>query len=143
MCTVYQSSYVTSVSPIQKEFATVAVPLSSVPVLKLFAGTAGVSGHADGTSSEARFNFPGGITSDGVNLYITEYTHDIRKIVISTGYVTTTAGISGVYGRTNGVGTEALFNSPLGLVFFENQITHEKNIYVSESQNNCIRVINP
>jgi hypothetical protein len=45
------------------------------------AGTAGVSGSANGTGTAARFNLPVGITSDGFNLYIGDSgNNSIRKI---------------------------------------------------------------
>jgi len=43
----------------------------------------------DGSGTTARFNFPNYITCDGTNLYLTEGDRVIRKIVISTGEVTT------------------------------------------------------
>ncbi len=78
------------------------------------AGTT-TSGNTDGTGNAARFNNPKGITTDGTNLYIGDATnHRIRKIVISTGVVTTIAG--SVSGTADGTGTAALFNNPNGLV---------------------------
>jgi len=48
------------------------------------------SGNTDATGTSARFNYPIGITTDGTNLYVSDYSnHRIRKIVISTGVVTT------------------------------------------------------
>ena len=72
---------------------------------------------ADGTGTSARFNYPaGGITIDGNKLYVADTNnHKIRKIVISTGEVTTFAGSaagSTTSGSTNGTGTSARFNKP-------------------------------
>jgi len=51
------------------------------PLLSLVAGTSGTAGSTDGTGSAARFRFPGGITTDGTNLYITDTGNQtIRKI---------------------------------------------------------------
>ena len=46
------------------------------------AGTAGSSGTTDNaTGTSARFNNPNGITTDGTNLYVTDWdNHRIRKI---------------------------------------------------------------
>lgn len=46
----------------------------------------------DGTGGAASFTNPGGITSDGSNLYVADTrNHKIRKVVIATGVVTTLA----------------------------------------------------
>ena len=53
----------------------------------------GSQGSTDGTGTSATFKNPRGITTDGTNLYVGDYSnHTIRKIVISTGAVTTLAG---------------------------------------------------
>ncbi len=52
------------------------------------AGLSGNPGTTDDTGSAARFNAPTGITTDGVNLYVTEQQR-LRKIVIATGAVST------------------------------------------------------
>ena len=53
----------------------------SSAVVTTLAGTAGTSGTTDGIGTSARFNFPTGITTDGINLYVAERNnHRIRKI---------------------------------------------------------------
>ena len=87
------------------------------------------------SSSPASFNFPQGITTDGTNLYVTEYcNHRIRKIVISTGVVTTVAG-TGSSGSANDTGTSASFNLPMGIT------TDGTNLYVADYRNHLIRKI--
>ncbi len=55
-------------------------------------GQPGSSGSADGTGSAARFNGPGGIATDGANLYVTDSGNNtIRKVTVA-GWVTTLAG---------------------------------------------------
>jgi sugar lactone lactonase YvrE len=79
------------------------------------AGTAGVSGSTDGTGSTL-FNSPQGIATDGANLYVTDSANlTIRKIVISTGEVSTLAGASGSPDSTDGYGSSARFFSPHGI----------------------------
>ena len=56
------------------------VELSLDTVVTTLAGT-GSSGSANGTGTSASFNLPGGITTDGTNLYVADYSnHLIRKI---------------------------------------------------------------
>jgi DNA-binding beta-propeller fold protein YncE len=100
------------------------------------AGTAGVNGSADGVGAAAQFNFPTGITSDGTNLYVTDFSnHTVRKIVIATGEVSTIAGTAGASGSADGTGPEARFNNPYGIA------TDGTNLYVTDSHNNTIRKI--
>lgn len=101
-----------------------------------FAGTVGVSGATDGTGTAALFNNPTGITTDGTNLYVAEQSnHTIRKIVISTGAVTTLAGTAGVPGSASGTGAAARFNIPKGIT------TDGTKLYVTDNGSNTIRQI--
>ena len=85
----------------------------STGVVTTLAGT-GSSGSADNsTGTSASFYYPTGITTDGTNLYVADNNHLIRKIVISTGVVTTVAG-TGSSGSANGTGTSASFSYPYG-----------------------------
>ena len=98
------------------------------------AGT-GSSGSANGTGTSASFYLPQGITTDGTNLYVTDSeNHLIRKIVISTGVVTTLAG-TGSSGSANGTGTSASFYAPYGIT------TDGTNLYVADVSNHLIRQI--
>ncbi|MCB1188831.1 MAG: hypothetical protein H7A23_06095 [Leptospiraceae bacterium] len=101
------------------------------------AGSAGNSGSADGTGTAARFNKPIGIATDKTNLYVTDTNHTIRKIVISTGVVTTLAGTAGTTGSNDATGTSATFNSPNGITIDSDNT----NLYVSDYGNNTIRKV--
>jgi len=106
--------------------------LSLSTVVTTLAGT-GSSGSANGTGTSASFYSPGGITTDGTNLYVADCSnHLIRKIVISTGAVTTVAG-TGSSGSANGTGTSASFASPTEIT------TDGTNLYVAG--NHLIRKI--
>jgi len=99
------------------------VELSLSTAVTTLAGT-GSSGSANGTGTSASFNYPRGITTDGTNLYVADKSnHLIRKIVISTGAVTTLAG-TGSSGSANGTGTSASFYYPNGIT------TDGTNLYV-------------
>lgn len=72
------------------EYSTVRKIEISTGNVTILAGTFRTYGSADGTGAEARFNFLQGIVSDGTNLYVADSGNgSIRKIVISTGVVTT------------------------------------------------------
>lgn len=109
---------------------------SSLMSVAVVAGSSGIAGTNDGTGSIARFNNPDGITTDGTNLYVSDTNNNtIRKIVISTGAVTTIAGSSSIAGSTDGTGSAALFKSPRGIT------TDGTNLYVADTGNNSIRKI--
>jgi len=92
------------------------------------------SGSTDATGTSASFNSPRGITTDGTNLYVADTNnHRIRKIVISTGSVTTLAGST--KGSTDATGTSASFSYPEGIT------TDGTNLYVSATYNHRIRKI--
>jgi hypothetical protein len=90
----------------------------------------------DPVGANARFNFPVGMATDGVNLYVADSSNNrIRKIVIASGAVTTLAG-----GGTSGwvddpVGTNARFDFPTGIA------TDGVNLYVADRSNHRIRKI--
>ena len=87
------------------------------------AGT-GSAGSTNGTGTAASFNLPKGITTDGTNLYLADFSnHLIRQIVISTGVVTTLAG-SGTAGSEDGTGTQATFFNPKGITADELSLIH-------------------
>lgn len=80
------------------------ITIATATVTKL-AGTANVSGSVDAVGAAASFDMPVGITTDGINLYVADiFNNIIRKIVISTGEVTTLAGTAGVRAVTDDMG---------------------------------------
>ena len=98
------------------------------------AGTAGVIGSADGIGAAARFDSPIGITTDGTNLYVTDV-YTVRKIVISTGAVTTLAGTAGASGSSDGIGAAARFDGLKGIT------TDGTNLYLPDVSNGTVRKI--
>jgi RHS repeat-associated protein len=111
--------------------------ITSAGVVTTLAGTANSPGHADGTGTAATFSRPSGVALDGAgNLFVADYSNnEIRKIVISTGVVTTFAGAT-TSGSTNGTGTAARFNNPNAIT-----IDGSGNLYVADFHNNMIRKI--
>lgn len=90
-------------------------------VATLAGSTSGTSGTTDnataGQGTTARFNTPAGIVSDGTNIFVADSgSHTIRMIEISSGKVSTIAGLAGTSGSTDGTdGASARFNTPTGL----------------------------
>ena len=104
-------------------------------VVSLFAGNVSSTGTVKNIGTSATFNFPYGITSDGVNLYITESgANMIRKIEILTGKVTVLAG-SSYAGSGDATGISASFNHPMGIT------TDGSYLYVADAASNKIRQI--
>jgi DNA-binding beta-propeller fold protein YncE len=99
---------------------------------------AGSSGSTNGVGTIARFNLPVGvsISPDGVYALVADhYNHLVRHIVISTASVTTLVG-AGSSGSTNGVGTIARFNYPVGV-----SISPDGYALVADRSNHLVRHI--
>ena len=100
------------------------------------AGSVGILGTADGTGTSARFYGPSDLTSDGMNLFVTDRNnHSIRKVEIASGVVTTLAGSVGVFGSADGTGSAAKFFSPQGLT------SDGTNLYIADTGNRTIRKV--
>ena len=121
--------------------------ITSAGVVTTLAGSAGITGSADGTGSAARFNFGGGLESRGGiavdasgNVFVADTeNHTIRKIT-SAGVVTTFAGANGMGGLVNGTGSAARFNKPTSIAI-DNVGIGSGTLYVADRENGCIRKI--
>jgi sugar lactone lactonase YvrE len=106
------------------------------------AGRHGLNGSKDGPGSSALFNSPYGVLYDSVsgNLYVADSGNStIRMIGPGPTYtVTTIAGTAGTTGSTDGPGSSALFNNPVGIT-----IDSIGNLYVTDSDNLTVRQIGP
>jgi serine/threonine-protein kinase len=119
--------------PINNEIRKIIISTGQVTTI---AGST-TSGSANGTDTAAKFNLPSGVACDGNgNLFVADHNNNmIRKIVISTGVVSTLAG-STTQGFANGIGTAAKFYFPIGLVCDGNG-----NLFVTDNYNYMIRKI--
>lgn len=131
--TDYQNNKIRKIAPASGSLSAMTQFNAVVTTL---AGS-GAIGAVDGTGVAASFYYPVGITTDGINLYVADFNnHNIRKIVIATGAVTTLAG-TGVAGSVDGTGTAASFNKPSGLT------TDGTSLYVADRASQKIRKIAP
>ncbi|MBK9064655.1 MAG: hypothetical protein IPL89_15895 [Acidobacteria bacterium] len=106
-----------------------------------YAGLAGAYGGADGTGTSARFSGPSGLALDKPRdlLFVSDsLNHTIRRIDLSTGAVSTYAGVAGSTGSSDGTGADARFLYPYGLA-----VDAAGNLYVTDSGNATIRKIVP
>jgi sugar lactone lactonase YvrE len=113
--------------------------LTAAGVVTTLAGQAGASGSVDGTAGAARFFGPQGLALDaaGTHLYVADTNNDtIRRIVVSSGVVTTLAGAAGQAGSADGLGTVARFNGPTALA-----VDDSGTLYVADTDNHIIRTI--
>lgn len=109
-------------------------------VVTTLAGSAGVSGSADGTGSAARFFSPAGIAVNtaGTVIYVSDSTNNTVRKITAAGVVTTLAGTAGASGSTDATGAAARFNAPIGLA-----MDTSDNAYVADRINQTIRKITP
>jgi len=113
--------------------------ITSAGVVSTFAGTAGVTGSADGTGAAAQFNQPSGVAVDGAgNVYVAELGNDTIRKITPAGVVSTLAGTAGVEGSADGTGASAQFTHPWGVA-----VDGSGYIYVADTDNNTIRKIAP
>jgi DNA-binding beta-propeller fold protein YncE len=109
-------------------------------VVTILAGTVHSFGSNDGTGTAALFNGPTGMVADSQgNLFVSDSgNHTIRKIVLSTGVVTTFAGTAGNKGVAAGTGASAQFDLPIGM-----SIDATDNLYVADENGEVIFKITP
>ncbi len=116
------------------------------------AGT-GQPGSQDGPALQAGFRSPGGVALEERGfLWVADTGNQtIRRINLATGQVSTVAGRPGSSGNVDGMGDQARFNEPRGLVFeaetLSRQLVREQtgappppaSVLVADSGNNAIR----
>jgi sugar lactone lactonase YvrE len=114
--------------------------ITSLGAVSTLAGSAGIAGSLDGSCAAARFDGPQGLAVDaGGNLYVADTNnHTIRKIAPSTSLVTTVAGLAGIPGAADGLGSQARLNCPSGL-----SVDLSGNLFVADTENHTIRKIDP
>ena len=98
-----------------------------------------IQGSGDGTGGKAGFFAPMGVAAaqDGTLFVADHGNYTVRK-VFATGAVSTLAGLAGIMGSDNGLGTAARFFSPSAVA-----VDAQYNVYVVEDANATIRKITP
>jgi sugar lactone lactonase YvrE len=85
--------------------------ITSVGVVSTLAGTAGVTGSANGTGSAAQFDLPIGLAVDSSgNVYVADSLNSLVRMVTPAGVVTTLAGV--VSDKTIVLGGKPQFAAP-------------------------------
>jgi hypothetical protein len=106
-------------------------------VVTTLAGTAGMAGGADGTGSAARFSRPSGVAVDSVGyVYVADRDNHVVRKISSAGDVATPAGRASTPGSLNGMGADARFSLPAGVV-----VDPAGTSYVADTNNHTIRKI--
>jgi streptogramin lyase len=108
-------------------------------VVTTLAGTAGITGHADGIGGNASFSGPVGVATDNAgNVYVADYGNDTIRKIAPNGAVTTLAGTAGTAGNADGIGANASFSTPYGIA-----TDSAGDVFVAEMSSHTIRKITP
>lgn len=111
------------------EAVLTVTPLPIPLGLSLTAGGAWGPGNLDGKGREAYFNRPAGIAFDASGTaYLADSGNRTIRKVTADGTVSTLAGLPGISGSQDGIGSQALFESPLDMA-----VTTDGQIYVLDS----------
>lgn len=119
-------------------------PLGTNWVTTTIAGLPGSPGNADGTNSDARFNFCGGLAVDpdrGTIFVADTLNQTIRMITpLGTNWVVSTiAGQAGSAGRNDGTNSAARFYNPSGIAFGLDSGRHD--VFVADTANSTVRMV--
>lgn len=113
--------------------------ISPAGVVTTLAGTAGITGSADGNGGEAQFDLPSGVAVDGSgNIYVADSNNQTIRKITPAGTVITFAGSAGIHGATDGLGGAARFSGPQGVA-----VDGSGNVYVADTNNQAVRKISP
>ena len=111
--------------------------ISSSGLVSTLAGRAGSPGSVDGTGSAARFDSPSAVAVDPAgNVYVADTGNfTIRRVIPSSGAVSTLAGVAGTSGSADGIGSAVRFYAPAGLA-----VDGASTLYVADTNNHTVRM---
>src|SRR6266480_340694 len=97
------------------------------------------AGHANGTGSAARFDFPDGVAVDTTGkIYVADSVESAIRKITPSAVVSTFAGLPGTSGYVDATGTAARFSFPRWLT-----VGAFDNVYVGDTFNFVVRKITP
>ena len=97
------------------------------------------SGSTDGAAAAALFNQPFALTQDSAGIvYIADSGNSTVRRIALDGTVSTLAGLAGASGTTDGTGSAARFDSPVGIA-----IGPDGDLYVADRNSHLIRRVTP
>lgn len=104
-------------------------------VVTTLAGSAGNADYADGPATSARFNQPLGlaVAPDGT-VFVADSGNHLIRVIATNGTVSVLAGNPETFGSADGTGTNAFFNSPVGLA-----LAPDGSLFVSDANNFTLR----
>ncbi|WP_137920910.1 NHL repeat-containing protein [Hydrogenophaga sp. 2FB] len=107
-------------------------------VVTTLAGS-GANNTADGIGTQAAFAEPFGLTVDkDGNVYVVERHGHVLRRITPQGVVSTLAGAPGMAGATDGLGSNARFDSPMGVA-----IAADGTLFITDTFNHKIRKVTP
>jgi uncharacterized protein (TIGR03437 family) len=111
--------------------------------ISTFAGVCAASGAIGGDggpATSANFSAPTGLAFDHAgNLYVADLLNQVVRQITPGGTITTVAGTGQyAFNGDNGPATATDLNQPFGLA-----VDASNNVYISDSQNHCVRVLTP
>lgn len=111
--------------------------ITAAGTVTTLAGSAGLSGSADGTGNAARLDHPSALSVDGAGtVYVIDTSNQTVRRITAAGSVSTLAGTAGLGGRTDGTGATARFFYPAGIA-----VTASGTAYVADTGNHSLRVV--
>lgn len=104
-------------------------------VVSTLAGSAGNADYADGPATTARFNQPLGlaVAPDGT-VFVADSGNHLIRVIATNGTISILAGNPETFGSADGTGTNAFFNSPVGLA-----LAPDGSLFVSDANNFTLR----
>ncbi|MEO8216280.1 MAG: NHL repeat-containing protein [Acidobacteriota bacterium] len=100
-----------------------------------FCGTPDVRGAMDGPCTAARFDHPSSLAFDDLgNLYVAESEGETIRRISPDGNVSSVAGVTGLPGYRDGLGSAAIFSHPFGLA-----VAPDGSVIIADTFNQSVR----